>query len=75
MTLKEHYAAGDIKKFFKVGIVCINHMTYFRYNLVFEAYIAKGYNRNKSYEFAADECGCSKDTIMTAVKFVNQEVA
>jgi len=74
MTLKEHYANGEIKKYFKVGLVCINHITYFRYNLVFEAYLAKGHSRNASYDYAADECGCSRGTIITAVKFVNQEV-
>jgi len=55
-------------------LVCINHITYFRYNLVFEAYLAKGHSRNASYDYAADECGCSRGTIITAVKFVNQEV-
>jgi len=74
MTLKDHYASGEIKKYFKVGIVCINHMTYFRYNQVFEAYLAKGHNRNTSYNLSADECGCSRETIITAVKFVNQVV-
>ena len=72
MTLLEYHDAGIIKELFKKGIISINHITYFRYYQVFEAYRAKGLSRNKSYDYASDECGCSKRTIIKAVKVVNQ---
>lgn len=72
MTLKEYHDKGIIKDLFNKGIISINHITYFRYNQVFEAYLAKGLSRNQSYLYASDECGCSSRTIMKAVKLVNQ---
>lgn len=70
MTLLDHYKNGTIKELFDKGVISINVYTYFRYNEVFEAYLKKGYTRNKSYEFTADECGCSKDTVMRAIRII-----
>jgi hypothetical protein len=72
MSVKEHYQKGTITELFNAGLISINIVTYFRYNEVFEAYLAKGLSRNKAYDLASDECGCSKRTIITAVEFVNR---
>jgi hypothetical protein len=72
MTLLEHHKNGTIKELFDKGVISINVYTYFRYNEVFQAYLNKGNSRNKSYEFAADECGCSKDTMMRAIRIINK---
>lgn len=72
MTLKEYHQRGIIKDLFQKGIISINHITYFRYNEVFEAYLKQGYSRNKAYQLTSDECGCSERTIITAVKIVNR---
>jgi hypothetical protein len=73
MTLLEHYKNGTIKELFDKGVISINVYTYFRYNEVFEAYLMRGYTRNKSYEYTADECGCSKLTIINAIKAINKQ--
>ncbi len=72
MTLIEYYNNGIIKDLFNKGFISVNQITYFRYNLVFEAYLKKGMSRNQAYEYASDECGCSKRTIITAVQVVNK---
>lgn len=72
MKLIDYEKNGTIRELFNKGVISVNHMTYFRYNRVFEAYLAKGLSRNKSYEYASDECGCSKRTIIIAVKTVNK---
>lgn len=77
MKLKDHYEKKvplTIDQALKGNLCSIERVVYFRYNLVFEAYLNKGNSRNKSYEFAADECGCSKVTIINAVKFCNTVV-
>ena len=70
MTLLEYYDNGIIKDLFKKGIISINHITYFRYYEVWKAYRDKGLSKNKSFDYASDECGCSKRTIQTAVKLI-----
>lgn len=65
----EKYLTG----FFKIGFVSINIKTYPRYNQVFEAYLSQGYSRNKAYNFAADECGTCRNTIIKAVSLMNRE--
>lgn len=72
MTLKDPVAYKYFDSFFKIGAISINLMTYPRYNQVFEAYLAQGYSRNKSYDYAADECGASRRTIIKAVSFMNR---
>lgn len=72
MSIRKHYENGTMKEIFKSGGISINVMTYGRYNQVFEAYRAKGLSKNKSYDNAADECGCSRRTIIRAVAFVNR---
>lgn len=74
MKITDEPAYTFFKSFFNAGSISINIFTYVRYNQVFEAYLKKGLSRNKSYEYAADECGCSKLTMMNAVKFINQEL-
>jgi hypothetical protein len=70
MTLLEYYEKGIIKDLYNKGIISINHITYFRYYEVFLAYREKGLSKNKSYDYASDECGCSKRTIQTAVTLI-----
>lgn len=70
MTLLEYYESGIIKDLYDKGFISINQITYFRYYKVFEAYLSKGMNRNQAYDYASDECGCSKMTIIRAVKAV-----
>lgn len=77
MTLKEHHKNKipmTIEQALKSSLCTIDRIVYFRYNDVFEAYLNKGNSRNKSYDFAADECGCSRITIIKAVQFCNQTV-
>ena len=71
MTLLEYYEKGILKELFNKGIISVNHYTYIRYFQVWEAYRKQGYSRNKSYDYASDECGCSRMTIIRAVKVVN----
>jgi len=59
-----------IRQLFNNGIISINVYTYFRYYIVFDAYVKKGITRNQAYEYASDECGCSRRTIERAVKKV-----
>jgi len=70
MTLLEYHEKGIIKELFKKGIISINHITYFRYYEVYQAYKSKGLSNNKSYQSASDECGCSEMTIRKAVRIV-----
>lgn len=72
MTLLQYYEAGIIKDLFNKGIISINHITYFRYYEVWMAYRNKGLSKNKAFEYASDECGCSKTTIKTAVSLITQ---
>jgi hypothetical protein len=73
MTLIEYFEAGYIKELYTKGAISVNFMTYFRYYQVWKAYLDRGNNKNKSYEFAADECGCCKRTIQTAVKVLTEQ--
>lgn len=73
MTLLEYFEAGYIKELYTKGAISVNWMTYFRYYKVWKAYLDQGNSRNKSYELASDECGCSKRTIQTAVKALTRE--
>lgn len=70
MTLLDYYQEGMIQDLFEKGAITVNVITYFRYNEVYLAYKKRGLGNNKAYEYAADECGCSSQTIRTAVKFV-----
>lgn len=70
MTLDDKFT---VRELFKRGWISVNLFTYFRYVEVFNAYLKQGYSRNKSYDFASDECGCSKRTIIKAVKFIDSE--
>jgi hypothetical protein len=72
MTLIEHYQKGYIKELYMKGAINVNFMTYFRYFEVWEAYRKKGLSKNKAYLYASDECGCSKITIMRAVKMLQE---
>jgi hypothetical protein len=72
MTLLEYHEKGIIKDLFNKGIISINHITYFRYYEVWEAYRKQGYSKNKSYKFASDECGRCESTIRKAVRIINQ---
>lgn len=67
MTLIEYYQAGYIKELYTKGAICVNFITYFRYYEVYQAYKKQGHSNNKSYTYAADECGCSESTIRRAV--------
>lgn len=72
MTLLEYYHKGIVKDFFDKGVISINVYTYFRYYEVYQAYKDKGHSNNKSYEYAADECGACESTIRRAVKFLTK---
>jgi len=72
MTALEYHEKGFIKDLFKKGFISINHITYFRYYEVYQAYKTKGFSNNKSYMYASDECGCSEMTIRKAVKIVTR---
>jgi len=72
MTLLEYHDKGIIKDLFNKGIISINHITYFRYYEVYQAYKKQGLSNNKSYTYTSDECGCSEVTIRKAVKLVTR---
>jgi len=71
MTLLEYFESGIIKELYLKGAVSVNFVTYHRYYKVYEAYKKKGLSNNKSYQFAADECGVCEMTIRKAVKILN----
>ena len=70
MTLLQYFEAGYIKELYLKGAVNVNFITYYRYYQVYQAYKKKGLSNNKSYQFAADECGCSETTLRTAVRII-----
>lgn len=72
MTILDYYECGVVKEFFEKGLISINVYTYFRYYDVWKAYKKKGLSNNKSYQFAADECGCTEQTIRNAVNLVTR---
>lgn len=68
MTLIDYFENGTIKDLYKKGAINVNFITYFRYYKVWKAYKEKGHSNNKSYLFAADECGCSESTVRRAIR-------
>ena len=72
MTLLQYYEKGIIKDLFNKGWINVERMTYFRYFQVWEAYRKQGYSKNKSYQFASDECGRCESTIRKAVRIISQ---
>lgn len=70
MTLLEYHKAGVIKDLARRGVVSINQITYFQYYVAWESKVNKGSSKDRAYDDAADECGCSKRTIQKAVKVI-----
>lgn len=71
MTLDDKFT---VRELFKRGFISINLFTYFRYTEVWESYRKQGFSKNKSYQYASDECGCSESTIRNAVRLLNKSI-